>query len=197
MQASQPSLNQTAVHVARRGSVQRTSPGVEIRMRRARPADAPGIQSFVHSLSDATRRKRFFGPINELAPAYLQRFTSRDSADDLNLIALDTGERIIGMAQCAADDHAQAEFAIVIADDWQRQGIGATMLSRLIEHARRRDLTSLNGLVLRENWPMLALAAKFGFSLAENSDRSLVRVEMTLTDAGASRPADHRSMALA
>jgi len=41
------------------------------------------------------------------------------------------------------------------------------------------------------------LAAKFGFSLAENSDRSLVRVEMTLTDAGASRPADHRSMALA
>lgn len=197
MQGNQQSLHQTTAHVARRWSLYRTSGGVEIRMRRAHPADARAIQSFVHSLSAATRRKRFFGPINELSPAYLERVTSRESPDDLNLIALDRCGQIIGMAQCAANDHSEAEFAVVIGDDWQRKGLGAAMLDRLIEHARGRDLTSLNGLVLRDNWPMLALAAKFGFSVEESGDPSVVRVEMPLTDAGASMPTDRRAMALA
>lgn len=158
----------------------------ELLLRRARAADAPAIQAFVRRLSPETRRNRFFGPIVELSPQQLERLTSHASADDLNLLALDRCREIIGMAQCVAIGHAEAEFAVVVADRWQRQGVGTALCSALVEHARER-FASLAGFILSENRAMLRFAAKLGFSLARDRDATLMRAVMPL--AGSRLPA--------
>jgi acetyltransferase len=152
-------------------------------IRAARAADASGIQDFVRRLTPETRRKRFFGPIIELSPGQLQRLTSRASADDLNLLVLDRGGDIVAMAQCVATGPAEAEFALVVADNWQRRGIGMLLCCLLLQHARKRRLASLGGFVLSENRAMLGLASKLGFSVArDNTDASLMRAVMALAD---------------
>jgi acetyltransferase len=149
--------------------------GGEWFIRPASRTDAPGIQAFVRKLSPETRRKRFFGPIIELSAQQLERLTSCATADDLNLLVLDRCGEIIGMAQCVTTSSSEAEFALVVSDNWQRRGIGTALSGVLFEHARERHLASLAGFVLSDNQAMLGLAAKLGFSLARDTDATLTR----------------------
>ena len=149
-------------------------------MRPAHRADAPAIQAFVRQLSPDTRRKRFFGPIVELSPQQLERLTERASLSDLSLLAFNAAAELVGMAQCVATGGAEAEFALVVADRWQRRGIGTAMCRALLEHAHAHRLARLAGFVLWENQAMLGLAAKLGFSLARDGDPTLIRATMIL-----------------
>ena len=45
----------------------------------------------------------------------------------------------------------EAEFALVVGDAHQRQGLGRHLMQRLIDIARERGVRRLAGLVLREN----------------------------------------------
>jgi acetyltransferase len=150
-------------------------------MRAAYPVDAPAIQAFVRELSPDTRRKRFFGPIVELSPEQLERLTASASPADLNLLAFGAAAELVGMAQCAVTGGAEAEFALVVADRWQRRGIGTAMCRALLEHAREHRLVHLAGFVLWENQAMLGLASKLGFSLARDGDATLIRATMVLS----------------
>ena len=152
----------------------------ELLMRPACAADAPAIQAFVRNLSPETRRKRFFGPIVELSPQQLERLTERASPADLNLLVFDGRAELIGMAQCVVTERTEAEFALVVADHWQRRGVGTAVCRVLIEHARDHHLACLAGFVLSENRAMLGLAAKLGFSLARDSDATLTRAVMAV-----------------
>jgi RimJ/RimL family protein N-acetyltransferase len=150
-------------------------------MRAAHPVDAPAIQAFVRELSPDTRRKRFFGPIVELSPQQLERLTASASPADLNLLAFSAAAELVGMAQCAVTGSAEAEFALVVADRWQRRGIGTAMCRALLAHAHEHRLVRLAGFVLSENQAMLGLASKLGFSLARDSDATLIRATMVLS----------------
>ena len=86
------------------------------------------------------------------------------------------------MAQCVATGCAEAEFALVVADGWQRRGIGTALCGRLLEHARERRFVSLAGFVLTENRPMLGFAVKLGFSLVRDTDATLTRAVLALAD---------------
>ena len=84
------------------------------------------------------------------------------------------------MAQCVVTDHAEAEFALVVADQWQRHGIGTALCGVLFQHARARRLARLGGFVLTENRAMLRFAAKLGFSLVRDADATLTRAVIAL-----------------
>jgi acetyltransferase len=149
-------------------------------IRELRREDAPLVQAFVRRLSAESRRRRFFAPINELAPGQLERVTSGAGPNDLNLGAFDAAGRIVGLAQYAAEDGESAEFGVVVDDALQRSGLGTRLMRRLLETARKRGLAALNGFVLYDNRPMLGLAAKLGFDFAADRDPALTRVELPL-----------------
>jgi len=149
-------------------------------IRELRLEDAPRVQAFVRRLSPESRRRRFFAPINELTPRALERATTGNGPDDLNLAAFDAAGRVVGLAQYAVEDGVSAEFGVVIDDALQRSGLGTRLVRRLLESARERGLDTLNGVVLYDNWPMLSLAAKLGFELWEDPDPALMRVEKTI-----------------
>ena len=151
-------------------------------IRPAKRADAPAVQAFVRGLSPDTRRKRFFGPVVELSPEQLVRLTSCRSKDDLNLLVLDARDDVIAMAQCVGTGDAEAEFALVVADQWQRQGIGTALCEAILQHVRNRGLARLGGFVLTDNRAMLGFAAKLGFSMFRDTDATITRIVMPLSD---------------
>src|SRR5262249_4067677 len=73
-----------------------------------------------------------------------------------------------------------AEFAVVVNDRWQGQGLGWHLMERLIDVARQRGVKRLVGGVLRENASMLKLVRELGFTEHLGSDPSAVEVTLDL-----------------
>ena len=168
--------------IVRRGAparVVRLRDGRSVALRVARREDAAAVQEFVRSLSERSRRHRFFTPLRELSPDQVDRITRSRPPGHLALVGETvggTGTRIVAMAQYAACEPLDTEFAIVVDDAWQRQGLGIQLLRVLAEQAARAGLAALAGFVLADNWPMLTLLTRLGCELETDADRYVVRV---------------------
>jgi acetyltransferase len=152
--------------------------GRPVALRVARSEDVSAVQQFVCGLSDRSRRNRFFGPVRELSPDQLDRVTRSRPPGELALVGETTegaGSRIVAMAQYAVCEPLDAEFAVVVDDAWQRQGLGIQLLGVLAEHAARAGLAAFAGFVLADNWPMLALLARLDYELVTDHDPYVVR----------------------
>jgi len=148
--------------------------------------DADLVQDFVRRLSTTSRYQRFQGALRELAPDLLARLLAVDYQRSMAFVAVvfEHGHRrIIGEARYAPalDDADATDFALAIADAWQRRGIGRLLFTKLLQHAERNGVTRIQGDVLHDNTAMLALARQFGFALGTHPDGAwLTRVEKTL-----------------
>jgi acetyltransferase len=146
--------------------------GTRLHVRPIRPEDAELERAFVHGLSEETRYFRFFYQLHELTPAMLARFTQVDYDREMALVAVDEAggaPAIIGVARyiISADEEA-AEFAVVVADAWQRRGVARMLMTRLVACANARGLKRLEGTVLRSNHNMLKFTAAFGFATRDD-----------------------------
>ena len=152
--------------------------GRRVTLRVARPEDVSAVQQFVRGLSDRSRRNRFLAPVRELSPDQLDRVMRSRPPGELALVGETTegaGSRIVAMAQYVTCEPLEAEFAVVVDDTWQRQGLGNRLLGVLAERASRAGLAALVGFVFTDNWPMLALLARFGCELVTDHDWYLTR----------------------
>ena len=165
-----------------------------IRVRAARAGDGPRAQAFMRALSPAARYQRFFGPMNELPADMLVRLTRYDPHEAVTLYAVhapshgpadgactdpasaDRVESILGVGEYVVDASLRcAEFAVVVADDWRRAGIGTQLLEQLMRTAREAGIDRLEGDILASNEPMLRLARKLGFALRTEPGAALWR----------------------
>jgi len=147
-----------------------------LELRSLQPGDAARVQQFVRSLSPQSRYERFFTPLTELSPAQLFRITA---SPGLSLAAV-VGDTIIGLAEYVRVRRDEAEFAVVVADDWQGQGLGEQLLKALLEHAGRAGVGRVAGITHLNNRPMRALARKLGFAIQGDEDPDLLRLERAL-----------------
>ena len=85
-------------------------------------------------------------------------------------VIMDGKERQVGVARYVQDERTpdEAEFAIVLADQWQRSGLGTKLLGSLVDAARTRGMRRLVATTQSTNDGMLALARRMGFRLALN-----------------------------
>jgi acetyltransferase len=150
--------------------------GRRVRMRSIRPSDANMDRAFFAGLSKESRYLRFMRHLSELTPELVQQFTQIDDTREMALVALDdaSGEdAIVGIARYVAETGKEGdsgEFAIVIADAWQRNGLGRTLMQLLIDGARRHGLRRLGGSILAVNTSMRALAISLGFAVHVDPD---------------------------
>jgi acetyltransferase len=148
--------------------------------------DAELLQDFVRGLSVASRYQRFQGAIRELAPEVLRNLLSVDYRRSMAFVAIlfEHGHRrMIGEARYAPalDGSGAADFALAVADGWQRQGIGRLLFDRLLRYAEGAGITRIQGDVLHGNTGMLGLARQSGFALRAHPDGAwLTRVEREL-----------------
>lgn len=148
-----------------------------LELRAVQPGDAALVQDFVRNLSPRSRLERFFTPLNELSPAQLFRITA---GQGLSLAAVVGNERIVGLAEYFRVRRGEVEFAVVVADEWQGQGLGEQLLRALLEHAGRSGVERVGGVTRIGNVRMRALARKLGFGIVRDPDPSLLRMERAL-----------------
>jgi acetyltransferase len=148
--------------------------GQDVTIRPIRPEDAEIERAFVRGLSPEARYLRFHQTMRELSQALLVRFTQLDYHREMALIAttgVDGRETEIAVARFFSNPDARsAEFAVVIADEWQRRGVGTRLMNQLIEAAREKGFARLEGEVLAHNACMLRFIERLGFTSAEKTD---------------------------
>ena len=137
--------------------------GSEVMIRPIRPEDATMEQDFVQHLSPESRYKRFMSTIKELTPGKLKYLVAIMQRD---------GEEIeIGVARyIAGPTGSECEFAIAIDDEWQGSGVAGILMLTLIDSARQRGMTGMEGFILASNDKMLKFARQLGFKLHRDAD---------------------------
>jgi acetyltransferase len=159
--------------------------GREVLVRPIRPEDEPLILALHASLSEHTIRMRFFGMVKTLSRESLIRLCHLDYDREMALAAVlrEEGElRLLGVSRYYLQPETKtAEFALVVRDAYQRQGLGRHLLQRLIDIARERGVRRLVGQVLAENTPMLHLMHSLGFTPPVVVADNIVRMELDLS----------------
>jgi RimJ/RimL family protein N-acetyltransferase len=162
----------------------RLGDGSELALRPVRPEDEPAVVELLQGLDQETVRLRFFAHIRHFSHTMAARMTQIDYDRELALVAhpFDAPESLRAIGTLIADpDNATGEFAILVRPDHARLGLGRQMLIALIEHARRRGIGCVWGVVLADNEAMLALARSLGFvRRLDPEDAGCRRVELHL-----------------
>jgi len=154
--------------------------GRSVLLRPIRPEDEPMEEEMFKTFSSQTKRFRFFGPIGDTTHEMLVRFSQIDYDREIAIIAeLEEGgkRKMAGVVRIIADPYNEtAEYAIVIGDPWQGQGLGTLMTRYILEIARSRDIRKIFAYLLEDNADMLHLFQKFGFTAKKDED--MYRVEL-------------------
>ena len=141
--------------------------GSKLTLRHIAATDAVREQAFVHGLSPQSSYFRFHGTIKDLSKKDLEKFTNPDSRNAVALIVLcigETSEEEIGVARYVIDsDRENCEFAIVVADTWQKRGIGTRLMNALISHLQASGVKQISGSVLKSNSAMRKFIKQMGF----------------------------------
>jgi acetyltransferase len=164
--------------------------GGEYTIRPIHPDDAQMLQDLVQNLSPESRYFRFVSSLKELPPAMLSRLTLIDYDREMALVAIYRDrranaagdmadrERIVGVSRYITNpDKSSCEFSLVVADDFNGKGLGSRLMLSIMEEARDKGLTEIEGLVLANNPGMLKLMRSLGFQIktfAEDPDFKLV-----------------------
>jgi len=123
--------------------------------------DAASIRDFVCGLSPRSQYLRFFAAVAPPSTGLLRALCGGGDADVL--LVTDAGGGVIGHGM-AADEPAGAgrasSIGLVVADAWQRRGIGTLLLNALISRAASRGVGSLVFEVLPANRVMLGIVAQ-------------------------------------
>ena len=164
----------------------RTRTGAEVLIRPIRPEDEPLIVAFHDRLSERTVVERYFTSLALSARTAHERLTRICFIDydrELALVAEKDGKgaaAVIGgvSRMVREEDGSSATLAVVVADDFQGQGLGETLMRRALQAARTEGIRRVLIHFLPENLRMSRLARKLGFALTDQE--GLIRGELAL-----------------
>eukprot|EP01030_Chromulinospumella_sphaerica_P007101 gene7101-6944_t len=152
--------------------------GGQYTLRPVQPDDASMLQDLVRGLSEKSRYYRFASSLRELSVPMLAKYTLIDYDREMALVAVQTtrtpgedGEftetsHIIGVSRYIANpDHSTCEFSLLVDDRYSGQGLGTRLMLAIMDVARDKGLTEIDGLVLVKNTGMLKLMASLGFQI--------------------------------
>jgi len=156
--------------------------GREAILRPLKAEDEPMIKEMLSSLAEETLRVRFF-VVMEINHKMLMQFCNIDYDREIAIVAeLKEGDkkRIAGGGRLIVEpDSESGQFALLVSDDFQRQGLGEKFLDITIGIAQDKGLKEIYGIVLTENDKMLGLSRKMGFKSTRLPD-GITRVSMEL-----------------
>jgi len=165
--------------------------GTRVTVRPIRRSDLALERAFVFGLTPQTRYQRLLSG-RKLLPGELRRLTDIDYAHELALVAIasvEGREQMLGVARYVRDDAHEAgsaEFALVVGDRSQGQGLGETLLRHLMRAAAEDGLAVLTGITLSDNVRMIGLGRKLGFRAhREAGNASVTELRCALDDARA------------
>ena len=165
--------------------------GTRFTIRPIRPDDEPLMVAFHGTLSERSVYFRYLSPIalsQRVAHERLSNICFIDYDREMVLVAErpgGAGEREIVAVGRLSRLHwrEEAEFALLVSDRLQKQGLGSELLRRLIAIGEREKLRRIVGYVSAENADMLRVARAAGFQTRRSPE------DHTLIDAWLDLPA--------
>lgn len=142
-----------------------TFDGQAVRVRPIESSDWQALQRFHSKLSLQTIEQRMFDSQPSLSEDRAHYFCDVDGFERFALVAIDPADptEIIGVVRFDREPPGHlAEYAAVITDRWQRQGVGLALTVLLIEAALDRGIDTLRAYVRSDNQPMLHLLRNLG-----------------------------------
>lgn len=155
-------------------------------IRPIRPEDELKMVAFHEDLSDRSVQLRYFAAISyeqRIAHERLTRICAIDYEREMALVAESANDgRIAGVGRFVREpETSHGEFAVVVADQFQRQGVGTELLKRLVEIAREENVRALQGWIIPGNTAMQQVTRKLGFENTFNSEGGLVKATLPLS----------------
>ena len=153
--------------------------GAEVVIRPIRPEDEPLMIAFHQTLSEESVYMRYFGALalsQRVAHERLTRICFIDYDREIALVADHTdpatGAHEISAVGRLIKLHSTdaAEFALLVSDRFQRCGLGAELLRRLIAVGREERIGRIVADILPENTGMLHICQQLGFRLKRSID---------------------------
>jgi ribosomal protein S18 acetylase RimI-like enzyme len=157
--------------------------GIAAEIRPARTADLTALGDFFAGLPVQTRYLRFFSPITPGA-ALLTLLCGGDGTTDAVLATRDGV--IIGHGMAADRDGpggaTTTDIGIVVADVWQGQGVGSTLMRALMAGAQVRGVTSVTMDVMHGNTRALAMVKRHWPTARSRRSRDFATIYVQLAD---------------
>jgi acetyltransferase len=164
--------------------------GTRFTIRPIRPEDEPLMVRFHGELSEESVYARYFTYLKlaqRTAHERLTRICFIDYDREMALVAEtvdpESGDPVIAGVGRLSKSHGreEGEFAILIADRWQRRGLGTELLRRLVEIGRREGLDRIFAEMLAGNAGMRRASQAAGFELRPMpGDPQLMLAELRL-----------------
>jgi acetyltransferase len=174
-EVAEADLPRPAIRPYPRAYVERweTRTGETVTIRPIRPEDEPLLVDFHELLSEKSVYLRYASILKmnqRIAHERLARLCFIDYDREMALVVERTKEggspQIIAVGRLIQLPHTRdAEFGMLIADEFQGQGIGTHLLERLIGVGRDENASRIVADILWENKPMQAVCQKLGFAL--------------------------------
>lgn len=157
-------------------------------IRAACPADAAALARLLSRCSDRTRYERFHGVVQELPKEYLRRCLHGDEQD---AVVAEVGGELVGLASTGPVPGAPSvrELGVLVADAWQRRGVGRELAAALCTRARAAGVSRIRLELCRLRPDLLGHLVTRLPVAARSSDGCDVTVDVP-ADALARRPVD-------
>lgn len=164
--------------------------GRVVTIRPIRADDELRLRQSHDRLSPESRYRRFMASKPHLSASDARYLVAVDGCDHYALVATVSepdGEAIVAVARFVRLPHdpRTAEFALVVGDDWQRQGLGGELLGRLADAAVARGVESFCATVLADNLGIRRLIDRLaGGPVRRRRDGNVFEVEFDLPRRG-------------
>ncbi len=142
---------------------------IEVQFRLIRPDDSDRIKELFYDLSEESIYFRFLTPLKSLRRQTLQDFYNVDQDADISIVATihsddeKEAEKIIGAGRYLLNRNTnQAEFGLLVQDDYQGKGIGTFLLNHLMRIAKSKGVDAFIAYVHPRNQPMIRFIHKTG-----------------------------------
>ena len=153
--------------------------GLQVRLRPIRPEDEGLWHALMASCSYETIHARFRYMFKTTTHEMASRFCFIDYDREMAIVAEVEEEgvrKLAGVCRLVRDpSYDTAEYAVLVGDPWQDQGLGLRLTEFSLEIARRWDLHHVVAITGRDNNRMLSTFRHFGFELANDADEGVVR----------------------
>lgn len=164
--------------------------GIEVTLRPIRPEDEPLLKQLHENISEESVYFRYF---------HLMKLTQRITHERLSRLCFIDYDREIALIAESYDPETDrsamigigrlsklhgvnmAEFSMIVMDQYQNQGLGTELLTRLVQIAKNEQIEAISAEILTENRAMQRVCKKVGFSF-HHQEADIVQALLTLSD---------------
>jgi acetyltransferase len=156
--------------------------GRTIFLRPIKPSDKYLVIDLFTKLSSDSVYLRFLRPLDSLSEDLLYQFTNVNYRNDFALVGMineDGKDAIIAIARYAySSEDDNTELAVTVRDDWQRCGVGRSLLEKTVEIGKEHGIFRYMAIIAPHNKIIMNTLIGLGYRINNSIKNGFFYVEI-------------------